>query len=107
MGIPAVVAFVAGGIVVGTISGVVALRKGERPGTVATFSIGAIVFASFMFFQWLFWTSLEMRDLREALMPDFFSPGRKEQILNMYGLWFTGLAGLVVVAWGKLRKPDR
>lgn len=107
MGVPAVASFVMGGIVVGAVSGVVALRKGKRPGTVATFSIGAIILASFMFFQWVFWSSLELRDLRQALMPDFFSPGRKEQILNMYGLWSAGLTGLVIAAWGKLRRLDR
>ena len=104
MGIAAVTLFVTGGVALGVVAGVTALRKGESPRTVALFSAAGIAIASYMIVQWVFWSSLEVQDMRQALMPDFFSPGRKEKILNWYGLWSASLAGLVVAACGRFNK---
>ena len=102
MGIAAVTTFVAGGVTFGTIAALVALRKGERAGTVALFSATAICII-----HWLFWSSLDQQNWREVLMPDFFSPGRKEKILTWYSLAAAGLAGLVVAACSSLREHDQ
>lgn len=107
MGIAAVTTFVAGGVTFGTIAALVALRKGERAGTVALFSATAICIASFMLIHWLFWSSLDQQNWREVLMPDFFSPGRKEKILTWYSLGAAGLVGLVVAACSSLREHDQ
>ena len=104
MGIAAVTLFVAGGVALGAVAGVTALRKGEGSGTVALFGAAGIAIASYMIAQWVFWSSLEVQDMREVLMPDFFSPGRKEKILNWYGLWSASFAGLVVAACGRLSR---
>ena len=107
MGIAAVTSFVVGGVAVGTVAAIVALREGERPGVVALGSSTAIAVASGMLIHWLFWSSLGHANWQEALMPNFFSPGRKEQILIWYGLWSAGAAGLVVATCGSFLRRDR
>ena len=103
MSITAVITFTTIGAVVGAAAGIKAVRSGETgAGTVALWSAGAIAVGAFMIVQWLFWSSLEATDIRQVLMPDFFSPGRKEKILWWYAVASGGITGLLSAAWGWL-----
>ena len=108
MGITAVITFTAIGAAVGAAAGVKAIRGGETStSTVAIWSAGAVALGGFMIVQWLFWASLEATDMRQALMPDFFSTGRKEKILWWYAVASGGITGLLSAAWGWLHYRRR
>ena len=103
MGIAAFVVFTSCGAATGIAAGIHALRSNEQgPGSVAYWSMSAVGLGAFMILQCLFWSSLAPVDLNQALLPDFFSPGRKERILWCYALTAAGIGGLFSAAWAWL-----
>ncbi|TXI73494.1 MAG: hypothetical protein E6Q43_05315 [Dokdonella sp.] len=103
MGMTAFVVFTSCGAAAGTAAGIRAIRHdGHGPRAVAYWSLSAVVLGAFMTLQWVFWASLAPIDLNKALLPDFFSPGRKERIFWCYALTSAGIGGLSSAAWAWL-----